>query len=478
MNFERYTMSLKLYNTKTGQIEPFVPLNPDRVTLYACGPTVYDYAHVGHARASAAFDMLVRHLLASGFKVEYARNYTDVDDKIIKRAHENKQDWQELTQAYINSFAQDMQAINCLEPTHTPRATEYIGEMIEDISEIISCGHAYEVEGDVYFDVPSYSAYGALSHRDLSEQEAGARITVDERKKDPADFALWKAAKPGEPSWPSPWGPGRPGWHIECSTMSHRLLGAEFDIHGGGQDLIFPHHENEMAQSGALGRPMARFWTHNGFVRLNNEKMSKSVGNFFTVKDVLKAFDGEVLRYLLVSTHYRGPLDFSDESLKEAQKALERIYRALEVAEELMGDHQMLAFKMNSVQDYRRRFNEALDEDLNTAKALGVTFELVRVLNKAAVAQNLEETTAAYAVLKIMGEELGLWQRDPHEFFTALGVGHEVEFGTEEIENLIKVRAHAREEKNWAEADRVRDDLLARGIILEDKTGATTWKYA
>lgn len=471
-------MSLRLYNTKTGQVEPFRPLNSERVTLYACGPTVYDHAHVGHARASAAFDLLVRHLRASGFQVEYARNYTDVDDKIIKRAEEKNCDWTELAQTYIDSFKEDMQAINCLEPTHTPRATDYIKEMIDDISEIIRRGHAYEVEGDVYFDVPSYAAYGALSHRDLSEQEAGARIAVDTRKKDPADFALWKASKPGEPSWPSPWGLGRPGWHIECSTMSHRLLGSEFDIHGGGQDLIFPHHENELAQSGALGRPMSRFWTHNGFVRLNNEKMSKSLGNFFTVKEVLKKFDGEVLRYLLISKHYRGPLDFSDESLREAEKALERIYRALEAAEELMSDHEVLAFKMDTVQDFRQRFNEAMDDDLNTAKALGVTFDLVRVLNKAATAHNLEEATAAYAVLKIMGEELGLWQREPHEFFSAVGVGRAVELCAEEIENLIQLRNQSREAKNWAEADRVRNELLDHGILLEDKAGATTWKYA
>ncbi|MDR2945232.1 MAG: cysteine--tRNA ligase, partial [Candidatus Adiutrix sp.] len=340
-------MSLKLHNTKSGQAEYFTPLNPDRVTLYACGPTVYDHAHVGHARASAAFDILARRLKALGYKVDYVRNYTDVDDKIIRRAQEKNQDWRELAQAHIDSFNEDMGAIGCLAPTHTPRATEYINEMIDDISQIIERGYAYAVEGDVYFDVAAYHDYGRLSHRDMEEQEAGARVAVDDRKKSPADFALWKAAKPGEPSWPSPWGEGRPGWHIECSTMSSRLLGDEFDIHGGGQDLIFPHHENELAQSGALDRPMAQIWVHNGFVRLNNEKMSKSLGNFFTVKDVLKKFDCEVLRYLLISKHYRGPLDFSDEALKEAEKAMERVYRALAAAEELMGDNEMLAFKMD-----------------------------------------------------------------------------------------------------------------------------------
>ncbi|MGL4208141.1 MAG: cysteine--tRNA ligase, partial [Candidatus Adiutrix sp.] len=371
-------MSLKLHNTKTGQIEPFVPINSGQVTLYVCGPTVYDHAHVGHARASAAFDILVRHLKANGFDVNYVRNYTDVDDKIIKRAKETGQDWLYVAETFIDSFNEDMAALGCLAPTHSPRATEYIEGMIEDIEEIISRGLAYELAGDVYFDVSAYSDYGHLSGRLMEDQQAGARVMMDERKKNPADFALWKSAKAGEPSWPSPWGLGRPGWHIECSAMSYRLLGAEFDIHGGGQDLIFPHHENELAQSGALGRPLARLWAHNGFVRLNNEKMSKSIGNFFTVKDVLKRFDGEVLRYLLVSKHYRGPLDFSDEALREAEKALERIYRALLGAEEFMGDMEVVPFKMDMVAKPRENFKEAMDDDLNTAKAMGVVFDLVR----------------------------------------------------------------------------------------------------
>ncbi len=471
-------MSLKLHNTKSGQLEKFQPLDPERVTLYACGPTVYDNAHVGHARTSAAFDILVRHLKALGLNVDYVRNFTDVDDKIIKRARERNQDWRELAQTYIDSFNEDMAAIGCLVPTHTPRATEYIEAMIEDIQAIIDRGLAYEVEGDVYFDVPAYRQYGQLSHREMDEQEAGARVAVDDRKRHPADFALWKAAKPGEPSWPSPWGQGRPGWHIECSTMSFRLLGPEFDIHGGGQDLIFPHHENEMAQSGALDRTMARIWTHNGFVRLNNEKMSKSLGNFFTVKDVLKKFDGEVLRYLLVSKHYRGPLDFSDEALREAEKALERIYRALAAAEELMGDRELLAFKMDEVQAYRAKFTEAMNDDLNTAKALGVVFDLVRTLNKAVDAGNLQETTAAYCGLKVMGEELGLWQREPKEFFQALASFKNSQLGPEEIEKMMAARAEARKTKNWAEADRIRDELTEKGVLLEDKAGTTTWKYA
>ncbi|MDR1045772.1 MAG: cysteine--tRNA ligase [Candidatus Adiutrix sp.] len=471
-------MMLKIHNTKSGRLETFQPLEDGRVTLYTCGPTVYDHAHVGHARASAAFDILVRHLKAGGYKVDYVRNYTDVDDKIIKRARDKGQDWRALARTYIDSYTQDMEAIGCLPPTHSPRATEYIEPMIEDIQAIIERGYAYEVEGDVYFDVTAWRQYGQLSHREMDEQEAGARVSVDERKKNPADFALWKAAKADEPSWPSPWGPGRPGWHLECSTMSFRLLGAEFDIHGGGQDLIFPHHENELAQSGALGRPMARYWTHNGFVRLNNEKMSKSLGNFFTVKDVLEKFDGEVLRYLLISKHYRGPLDFSDEALREAEKALERIYRAIEGVEDLMGERDCLAFKMKTVDEFRRKFTEALDDDLNTAKALGVVFDLVRAMNKAAAADNLEDAVAFYCALKIMGEELGLWQRSPADFFAALAERRGVKLEAGEIEKLIAARAEARSSKNWAEADRIRDELAARGLVLEDKAGVTTWKNA
>ena len=471
-------MPFKLHNTLSGRLELFEPLAPGRVGLYVCGPTVYDHAHVGHARASVAFDLLVRHLKAGGLEVEYVRNYTDVDDKIIQRAAETGLDWRELAQRHIDSFDEDMAALGCLEPTRKPRATEYIEAMIEDISAIAARGLAYPAGGDVYFDVAAYRDYGRLSHRDLEDQEAGARVAVDERKKSPADFALWKAAKAGEPAWPSPWGPGRPGWHIECSAMSFRLLGAAFDIHGGGQDLIFPHHENELAQSGALGRPLARFWAHNGFVRLRNEKMSKSLGNFFTVKDVLRKFDGEILRFLLISMHYRGPLDFSDAALEEAEKALERVYRALAAAEELMGDRAGLAFKPDPVRDFREKFQAALDEDLNTARALGVVFEVVRALNRAAQAGDLAETADFYAALKIMGEELGLWQRAPEDFFRALGSGREAGPEPAEIEALIAARSEARRTRNWAEADRLRDELLARGVVLEDKAGGTTWKFA
>ena len=472
-------MALKLHNTLGGQLETFVPLNSGRATLYACGPTVYDHAHVGHARAAVTFDILVRHLEALGLKVVYVRNYTDVDDKIIRRAEEKGEDWRALAQRHIDSYAEDMEALGCLEPTHAPKATDYIEAMIEDIQSMTDQGLAYPMEeGDVYFDVAAYPPYGRLSRRSLEEQEAGARVAVDERKKNAADFALWKAAKAGEPAWPSPWGPGRPGWHIECSAMSFRLLGPEFDIHGGGLDLIFPHHENELAQSGALGRPLARFWTHNGFVRLNNEKMSKSLGNFFTVKDILKKFSGETLRFLLVSKHYRGPLDFSDEALIEAEKALERIYRALEAAGEFMAGQAGPAISdPASARPFQDKFQEAMDDDLNTAKALGVVFDLVRVLNRAVQEGRASEAAAFYAALKAMGEELGLWRNIPADFFKTLNSGRGDRPTPEEIEELIAARAEARAERNWAEADRLRGVLQGRGVLLEDKAGTTSWKF-
>ncbi|MDR2934546.1 MAG: cysteine--tRNA ligase, partial [Candidatus Adiutrix sp.] len=440
-------MALKLHNTMSGRLEPFVPLNPGRATLYACGPTVYDHAHVGHARAAVAFDLLVRRLMALGLDVTYVRNYTDVDDKIIRRAEERGEDWRALARRHIDGYAEDMAALGCLEPTLTPRSTDYIEAMVEDIGAIFDLGLAYLSEGDVYFDVAAYPAYGRLSRRTLEEQEAGARVAVDERKKSAADFALWKAAKPGEPSWPSPWGPGRPGWHIECSAMSYRLLGPRFDIHGGGLDLIFPHHENELAQSGALGRPLARFWTHNGFVRLNNEKMSKSLGNFFTVRDVLKKFDGETLRFLLVSKHYRGPLDFSDEALDEAEKALERVYRARAAAEEFMAGRPPVS-EQAAARAFQGKFQEAMDDDLNTAKALGVVFDLVRALNRAVQDGRPAETAALNAALEAMGRELGLWRKA--DLFKTLGPGREDRPAPEEIERFIAARAEARAARNWA----------------------------
>jgi cysteinyl-tRNA synthetase len=468
-------MSFRLYNTLSRALETLEPIRPGRVGLYACGPTVYDHAHVGHARAAVAFDVLVRRLRALGLEVDYVRNYTDIDDKIINRARESGVDWRELGAAHVRSFDEDMDALGCLRPTHAPKATDYVEQMRDDVAAIIDRGLAYETGGDVYFDVAAFKGYGRLSGRQTEDQEAGARVAVDDRKRHPADFALWKAAKPGEPSWPSPWGPGRPGWHIECSTMSARLLGPAFDIHGGGQDLIFPHHENELAQSAALGRPMARIWAHNGFVNINHEKMSKSLGNFFTIKDVLKLHHPEVLRYFLVSRHYRGPVEFSDDALVEAGRALERIYRTILAAGELVGDAP--GTPAGEASELERLFGEAMDDDLNTAQAMGHVFELVRLLNRQTGAGEREAASGSLKILKGLGAQLGLWQSPPEEFFAALKAVREDD-RVAEIERLAALRTKARAERDWAEADRLRARMTELGVIVEDQAGRTTWRFA
>jgi cysteinyl-tRNA synthetase len=443
---------------------------------------VYDHAHVGHARAMVAFDVMARRLLRLGYKVNFVRNYTDVDDKIINRAKEKGVPWLELAEEYIRSFEEDAAALNCVDPGFKPRATEYISQMIEDVAAIVAAGKAYVAEGDVFFDVALIEAYGSLSGRNLEDQEAGARVAVDARKRHPGDFALWKSAKPGEPSWPSPWGPGRPGWHIECSTMSARLLGPSFDIHGGGQDLIFPHHENELAQSAALGRPMASIWAHNGFVNIDNEKMSKSLGNFFTVKDVLKLYSPELLRYFLLSKHYRTPIEFSDEALKESGKAMERVYRALAASSEFLNASNTENVKAPEpdAEPVKQRdlYESAMNEDLNTAQALGHTFELVRFLNKAVDSSDLVGTYWATQYLRSMAEELGLWLKKPEVFFSESKSAASDGLGVAEIEDRIARRNDARARKDWAEADRLRKELHEMGVVLEDKAGQTTWRYA
>ncbi|MDR2367805.1 MAG: cysteine--tRNA ligase [Deltaproteobacteria bacterium] len=464
----------------THGLEELKPLVPGHVGLYVCGPTVYDDAHIGHARAALAFDVLVRHLLASGYEVNYVRNYTDIDDKIINRANERGVDWKELGERYIKSFEEDLAALGCLPPNECPRATEYIDQMLEDIKGIVDNGMAYAVDGDVFFDVPRSPGYGRLSGRRTDDQEAGARVAVDDRKRHPSDFALWKAAKPGEPSWPSPWGPGRPGWHIECSTMSAKLLGPSFDLHGGGQDLIFPHHENELAQSAALGRPMARIWAHNGFVNVNNEKMSKSLGNFFTVKDILRVCPGEVIRFFLVSKHYRSPLEFSDEGLREAAKGLERVYRTIEAAEGLLEGFEGAPGEAAPPEPglLMGSFRAALDDDVNTAQALGHAFELVRLLNKQVSAGDRAGAAESYRVLRAMGDELALWRGKPSDFFASQRGEAAKGLTEDEIAARVAARNEARARKDWAEADRLRKELSGLGIILEDKAGQTVWRYA
>jgi cysteinyl-tRNA synthetase len=478
-------MTLKVYNSKTRSKEEFKTLEPGKVCMYVCGVTVYDDPHVGHARCYVAFDAIVRHLRARGYDVTYARNFTDVDDKIIKRAAETGDTCEDLAQRYIDSFSEDMEALGVLPADLEPRATEHIPEIIETVQKLIDKGHAYVVDGDVYFAVRSFDKYGQLSGRDVDDMRSGARVQVDERKKDPLDFALWKSSKPGEPKWDSPWGPGRPGWHIECSVMSTKYLGASFDIHGGGKDLIFPHHENEVAQAeAATGKPFANYWVHNGFVRINQEKMSKSLGNFFTIKEILQTVKPEVVRLFLLSKHYRSPLDFSDAALNESAQGLERLYTALLSADqetagtdaEPPADDARLVDINESVQ----RFEEGMDDDFNTAAATGALFSLARSINRLAGEEKTSERDSLIAhaagAMRALGGRLGLLQQDPVEFMQASQQAAMGGPDPDEIEALIQKRNAARKAKDFAMADQIRDDLTSRGVILEDTPQGTRWK--
>jgi cysteinyl-tRNA synthetase len=478
-------MALTVYNSKTRNKEELSTLEPGKVAMYVCGVTVYDDPHVGHARCYVAFDAIVRHLRARGYDVTYVRNFTDVDDKIIKRAAEVGDTCEELAQRYIDSFSEDMMSLGVLPADLEPRATEHIPEIIDTVQKLIDKGHAYAVDGDVYFAVRSFANYGQLSGRDVDDMRSGARVQVDERKKDPLDFALWKSSKPGEPKWDSPWGPGRPGWHIECSVMSTKYLGASFDIHGGGKDLIFPHHENEVAQAeAATGQPFANYWVHNGFVRINQEKMSKSLGNFFTIKEILKTVRPEVLRLFLLSKHYRSPLDFSDTALNESAQGLERLYTALLTADreaagaeaEPPGDDPRLA----EIKESAQRFEDGMDDDFNTAAATGALFSLARGLNRLAGDDKTPARDAlmAYAakVMRQLGGRLGLLQQDPVEFMQAAQQPASDGPDPDEIEALIEKRNAARKSKDFALADQIRDDLAAGGVILEDSPQGTRWK--
>jgi cysteinyl-tRNA synthetase len=480
-------MTLRLYDTLSRTLTDFKPIEEGRVGLYVCGPTVYDHAHIGHARASIAFDILVRRLMAKGFVVNYVRNFTDVDDKIILRAKDKGLDWKEMAESYIQSFSEDMAALNCLVPTHSPRATDYVGAMLEDIEAIVKNGYAYPLDGDVYFNVSALPSYGKLSRREAEDLEPGARVEVDERKKNPADFALWKASKPGEPFWESPWGKGRPGWHIECSTMCARLLGDKFDIHGGGQDLVFPHHENELAQSAALGRSMANLWAHNGFVNINNEKMSKSLGNSFNVKDIFKLAPPEVLRFFLLSVHYRGPVDFSEEALALSSKALERVYRTIDAAFNylgLRGDSPRFSESQDDTEEaltQLRLFGEAMDDDLNASKALGRLFDTVRLTNKRVTEGDPKAALSLVKSLFAMGDVLGLKLREPKSFFAALEAIKSQKSGKaiprELIDQKVAQRNEARARKDFALADSLRKELSDMGVALEDKGGETNWRF-
>ncbi len=455
--------------------------------MYVCGVTVYDLCHIGHARSMIVFDVIYRWLKASGYKVTYVRNFTDLDDKIIERAKREGVSFREIASRYIAEFYTDMDALGLERPQVEPKATEHLGEMIEMVKVLLSKGFAYEVDGDVYFSVESFPGYGRLSGRNLEEMMAGARIEPDPRKRNPLDFALWKASKPGEPAWESPWGKGRPGWHLECSVMSQKYLGESFDIHGGGQDLIFPHHENEIAQSeAATGRPFVRYWLHNGFVNIRGEKMSKSLGNVLTIRQLTSSHHPEVLRLFLLGRHYRSPIDYSEEALKEASRGLERLYGLYLLAEEsLEGDSPSLAERWNPVleriKDFPSRFQEAMDDDFNTPQALSLLFELAREINRLKgkeprVPRELAEGVKE-AILKV-SEVLGLLSEEPREFFEASKRRRlqGVPLSEEEIERLIASRTEARRRKDWEKADQIRDYLASFGIILEDTPQGTIWR--
>jgi cysteinyl-tRNA synthetase len=491
-------MSLRVYNTLTGRKEEFVPLVPGKVGMYVCGVTVYDYCHVGHARANIVFDIVFRYLRYAGFEVTYVRNYTDVDDKIINRANERGIDSRALAEEFIRAFDEDMTALGLEKPTFEPKATEYIPQIVAMTGRLIERGLAYESAGDVYFSVEKFPSYLRLSKRSMEEMQAGARVAPGEQKKNPMDFALWKAAKPGEPSWDSPWGPGRPGWHIECSAMSSSLLGDTFDIHGGGRDLIFPHHENEIAQSeGASGKPFVRYWLHNGFVNVNQEKMSKSLGNFFTIRDILKRYDPEVLRFFILTAHYRSPIDFSDQNLEEAKAGLTRFYEALRGAQQVLESRPAPARAVcpeisdaerevyDLVEGLEERFAEAMDDDFNTALAIGHLFEGARAINRLVAQGRFEECPLSLTVLRDaagklrkLGGVLGLFGSEPADWLEGQKSAGLEERGLDAaaIEALINERLQARKEKNFARADAIRNELAEKGIELLDSKEGTSWK--
>lgn len=488
-------MSLRVYNTLSGKKEEFQPLVPNKVGMYVCGVTVYDYCHIGHARANIVFDIVYRYLQYSNYDVTYVRNYTDVDDKIIARANERGITSQALSEEFIEAFDEDMTALGLRKPTHEPKATEHIAQIITLVQGLIAKGMAYESEGDVYYSVDKFPSYLKLSKRNMEEMQAGARIAPGELKRNPMDFALWKTAKPGEPSWESPWGAGRPGWHIECSAMSSALLGETFDIHGGGRDLIFPHHENEIAQSeGASGKPFVKYWLHNGFVNVNQEKMSKSLGNFFTIRDILKSYDAEVVRFFILTAHYRSPIDFSDQNLEESRHGLTRFYEALAQLDKALAKSdkgtpqgavpESLAEPVARLTQLEERFRAAMDDDFNTALAIGHMFDAVRAINRILAEENTLQGRLQEILgrgrddLLRLGEVLGLFVSEPSAWLARSAQEGLSESGlsAEEIESLILERREARANKDFARSDQIRDDLAAKGIQLLDGPEGTTWK--
>ena len=471
---------IKIYNTMTRKVEEFVPLKEKEVSMYVCGPTVYNYIHIGNARPAIVFDTVRRYFEYRGYKVKYVQNFTDVDDKIIKRANEEGVTSKEIARKYIEAYFEDTKKVNLKEEGMIrPRATEYIEEMQEIIKKLISEGYAYEVNGDVYFEVEKdKDDYGCLSHQDIGNLKAGARIEVNDIKKSPLDFALWKSAKPGEPSWDSPWGKGRPGWHIECSAMSSKLLGDVFDIHGGGQDLIFPHHENEIAQSRCSShQEYARYWMHNGYINVNGEKMSKSLGNFFLLREVLEHFEGRVIRFFVLGAHYRKPIDFSNNELEQAKSGLERIDNAVERLREkiksgaVSGGDDLSGLK-DLLKETEERFIQAMDDDFNTAQGIGVIFELIKEINKYTEVEKISEEglkalQMAYDYIEnIMENVFGVTLKSQEN------IGN---LTVDLVEFLLEIRRKARAEKNWALSDEIRDRLGEMGIKIKDGKDKTIW---
>ena len=485
-------MTIRIYNTLSGKREPLKTLEPGHVKLYVCGITSYDYCHIGHARSSLAFDMIVRYLRYRDYKVTYVRNFTDIDDKIIARAQEQNCSSEELATRFIDEFYVDMDKLGIDRPNIEPKATEHISEMIEIIGELVDKGMAYQAGNDVYYVVDSFPEYGKLSHRNLEDMRAGARVAVNEQKHNPMDFVLWKGSKPGEPTWKSPWGPGRPGWHIECSAMSRKYFGPTFDIHGGGKDLIFPHHENEIAQSeGANGGPFVTTWIHHGFVTIRDEKMSKSLGNFLTIRDILSSYHPEILRFFVFSTQYRNPLDFSESAMQDATSGLERLYGCIAAIDSLNLDggdeHSQSALteedmqKINSLED---RFQQAMDNDFNTAQAQGIFFDTVKTINRGlknlstppAVADIIVLKNTASTLKKLAGI-MGLLREDARSFLAAKKQQSLLKINIDEatIKTLIAERDKCRIEKNWSRSDEIRDELLVNNILLKDGPSGTEW---
>ncbi len=474
---------LTIYNTLSKKKQVFTPINPEKIGMYVCGMTVYDHCHIGHARVLVVFDTVARHLRASGYDVMYVRNITDVDDKIINRALTNNETFTELAERYVVAMHEDEKALGNLSPDLEPRATENIPQILNLINQLIDAGHAYHVPGsDVYFAINTCPDYGKLSGRRPEELRAGERIAVDKNKQDPLDFVLWKAAKRDEPHWDSPWGPGRPGWHIECSAMAAENLGNHFDIHGGGMDLQFPHHENEIAQSECANREtFANYWMHNGLVRLDDEKMSKSLGNFFTIRDVLQLYHGEEIRFFILSSHYRSPLNYSTDQMQQARAGLRRLYTALAQAG-LSNDDAQTQSRSAPESRWTTDFIAALDDDFNTPEAIAVLFALATALNKASDSTDAQSSgpDSAYTLavnLKTLGQRLGILQQNPDDWLKQAG-GESADAGPSdsEIDALIAQRSEAREQKDWAASDRIRDELADAGVVLEDKNGKTTWR--